>query len=172
MQYGALQSALETETALQLAAAWDPVNRTIVSTSLSTRGRLTVLAPSDVSRLPAGSAGALRSALTGGEMAVVPGEVATAKTWWTVGRSGFVRAIVEPGGGMVKNTGKLVTNRYAIKRVGAVVKAGQRPPGGGNEGAMMQKQGADSATTVGEASGDAVRSFFRKVYSSGFEPVK
>ena len=100
LQYGALQSALETETALQMAAAWDPADRTIISTSLAMAGRLTVLAPSDLQRLPAGSAGALRKALRGGDLAVVPGEVATAAAWWTVARSGLVRAIVEPGGGM------------------------------------------------------------------------
>jgi hypothetical protein len=100
LRYGALQSALETETTLRLATAWDPADRIVVSTSLAMSGDLTVLAPSDVQRLPAGSAGALRKALHGGELAVVPGNVATATAWWTVARSGFVRAIVEPGAGM------------------------------------------------------------------------
>ena len=100
LQYGVLESALETETTLRLAAAWDPAGRTVVSTSLAMSSRLTVLAPSDVERLPARSAGALRTALRGGELAVVPGDVAAATAWWTVARSGFVRAIVEPGAGM------------------------------------------------------------------------
>jgi len=102
LQYGALQSALETETALRLAAAWDPADRTVVSTSLAMGGRLSVLAPSDVPQLPAGSAGALREALRDGDLAVVAGDVATATAWWTVAQSGFVRAIVEPGAGMSK----------------------------------------------------------------------
>ena len=100
LQYGALQSALETETALQLAAAWDPADREIVSTSLAMGGRLTVLAPADVERLPAGSARALAKALRAGDLAVVPGDPSTARAWWTIARSGFARAIVEPGAGM------------------------------------------------------------------------
>jgi hypothetical protein len=79
---------------------------------------LTVLAPPDVQRLPAGSAGALRKALGGGELAVVPGDVATATAWWTVARSGFVRAIVEPGAGFTKVGG-----------VGAGTGTGKRHPG-------------------------------------------
>ena len=100
LQYGALQSALETETTLQMAAAWDPTDRTIVSTSLAMGPHLTVLAPADVQRLPAGSAGALRKALRDGDLVVVPGEVSKAVAWWTVARSGLVRAIMEPGAGM------------------------------------------------------------------------
>ena len=65
---------------------------------------LTVLAPSDVERLPAGSAGALRKALRAGDLAVVPGDVAKAAAWWTVARSGFVRAIIEPGGWHVEKS--------------------------------------------------------------------
>ena len=99
LQYGALQSALETETALRMAAAWDPTDRIVFSTSLAMNTALTMLTPSDVTRLPAASAEALKSALRGGDLAIVPGQVSTATAWWTVARSGSIRAVVNPGAG-------------------------------------------------------------------------
>jgi hypothetical protein len=160
LQYGALQSALETETGLRLAAAWDPADRTIVSTSLAMGSQLTVLAPSDVQRLPAGSAGALKSALRGGDLAVVPGDVATATAWWTVARSGFARAIIEPGAG-----------GFRVGPVGGASGAGGRRPGqqggrgrGGaaNEyGTLVNKVGQATKEVAGRG-GQAVRDTFER----------
>jgi hypothetical protein len=156
LQYGVLESALETETTLQLAAAWDPVGRTVVSTSLATGGHLTVLVPSDVERMPAGSAGALRKALRAGELAVVPGDVAKAAAWWTVARSGFVRALMEPGAGM--------SGAGGIRPVGGGSGPGNNPRqgGGGSSGqyAHMVKKAADMAKQVGQRGGKVIRDGF------------
>lgn len=160
LEYGALQSALETETTLRLAAAWDAAGRTVVSTSLAMGSHLTVLAPSDVQRLPAGSAGALRRALRGGDLVIVAGDVATATAWWTVARSGFVRAIVEPGAGMSK-----------VAPVQPGPGAGKRHPGqqGGN-----QNKGAGEyigvVRKVGEATKDAAAKGGR-VIRDGFDRI-
>jgi len=149
MQYGALMSGLETETALQLAAAWDPAHRTVISTSLSSRGPLTVVAPGDAGRLPTGSADALRAALVRGEFAVVSGEVGTATSWWTVAPSGFVRAIVEPGAGMSKIAGTVYkASRYAITPVGAAAQAGNNLGRGGGGGAgVAERQAVEKVAT-------------------------
>lgn len=108
-RYGLLQSALETETILRLAAAWDAADRTIITTSLSMGPPLTVFAPTDIGRLPDTTSPALVRALRGGETVVVPGEVARATAWWTVAASGFVRAILAPGtgGGKIGGGGRM-----------------------------------------------------------------
>jgi hypothetical protein len=153
LQYGALQSALETETALQLAAAWDPANRAIVSTSLAMGERLTVLASPDVEHLPAGSAGALATALRAGDLAVVPGDVSTARAWWTVAPSGFVRAIVEPGFGM-----------SAIGKVGPAgpgTGAGRRHPGQQRGGSGKGKEYTELVQEVAVKTARTVDTFER-----------
>ena len=152
LQYGALESALETETTLRLAAGWDPADRAIVSTSLALGRQLTVLAPSDVERLPAGSAGALRKALRAGDLAVVSGDVAKATAWWTVARSGFVRAIMESGAGMsaIVKTG---ANRYKVVRkmpASKVTPRGHSTNESAEVTAEMQAASQEGGKAVGE----------------------
>jgi hypothetical protein len=48
---------------------------------------------------------ALRHAVEDGSIVVVPDDVATADTWWTVSASGAVRSILNPGIGAGKVTG-------------------------------------------------------------------
>jgi hypothetical protein len=157
LQYGALESALETETTLRLAAAWDPADRTIVSTSLAMGSQLTVLAPSDVEHLPAGSAGALRKALRDADLAVVTGDVAKATAWWTVARSGFVRAIMESGAGMstIIRTGG---NAYKVVRKAPASKV--KPRGHGNEYGTVTSEVQGAAEEGGEAVGEFFKDEF------------
>jgi hypothetical protein len=147
LQYGALQSALETEIGLRFAAASDPDGRTIVSTSLATGGRLTVLAPPDVQQLPARSASSLRQALLAGNLAVVPGDVAAAQVWWTVARSGFVRAIIQPRAG----------GFWTVTRKPAGSGPGNNSGGSSGKYASMVKTKGEEAKQVGQAMGRGVR---------------
>lgn len=153
LHYGSLQSALETETALQLAAAWDPAGRTIVSTSLAMTDRLVVLEPASAGSLLPGAARALAAALRAGETAVVPGDVSRARAWWTVARSGFVRAIAEPGFGM-----------SAIGKVGAPGPgggAGRRHPGQQRGGSGKGKEYTELVQEVAVKTTRAVDTFER-----------
>ena len=168
LQYGALQSALETEAGLRLAAAWDPADRTIVSTSLATGGNLTVLAPSDVQRLPAGSAGSLTKALRGGDLAVVPGDVATATAWWTVARPGFVRAIMETGAGMSKLGG---AGRRVVRKP-PPTPVGRQRHGGGNEYGTVESTVEGVAEEGAEQVGYSVQSKFSDVSAAQIGKMK
>ena len=170
LQYGALQSALETEAGLRLAAAWDPADRTIVSTSLATGGNLTVLAPSDVQRLPAGSAGALRNALRAGDLVVVTGDVAKATAWWTVARSGFVRAIMETGAGMSKVGGAGAGRKVVRKPPPTPV--GRQRHGGGNEYGTVESTVEGVAEEGAEQVGYSVQSKFSDVSAAQIGKMK
>jgi hypothetical protein len=167
LEYGVLQSALETETALQLAAIFDPDGRTITSTSLAMTSPLSVLAPTDGQGLPAGSAGALRKALRGGGLAIVPGEVSKAVAWWTVAPSGFVRAVMEPGAGMSKIGG----GKGKVPKIpGGPSKNMKRNPGqrnssntGGNESVVVRRAVADNTLDTMEQAGDVFESNVKNV---------
>jgi hypothetical protein len=155
LQYGALQSALETETGLRFAAAWNPAGRSIVSTSLATGGSLSVLAPADADRLPERSAASLRRALRAGDLAVVPGDVATAQAWWTVGPSGFARAIIEPGTGGLKIVGEAALR---VVRKAPASGAGNNSGGGGSgQYAGMVKTQGQAAKEGGQVISGGVR---------------
>jgi hypothetical protein len=168
LQYGALQSALETEAGLRLAAAWEPAGRTIGSTSLAMGGHLTVLAPPDVERLPAGSAGALRNALRAGVLVVVTGDVAKATAWWTVARSGFVRAIMETGAGMSKLGG---AGRRVVRKP-PPTPVGRQRHGGGNEYGTVESTAEGVAEEGAEQVGHSVQSKFSDVSAAQIGKMK
>ncbi len=93
--YGALESALETEATLQRAAGVSDQPSTLVSTSLDMMQPLTVL-----DSAASGTVGppALRAATDAGAIAVVLGDPATARTWWTVDpATGATKAVLDPG---------------------------------------------------------------------------
>jgi hypothetical protein len=121
------------------------------------RGREVAIPASDVERLPAGSAGALRKALRAGDLAVVSGDVAKATAWWTVARSGFVRAIMESGAGMsaIVKTG---ANRYKVVRKMPASKV--KPRGHGNEYGTVTSEVEGAAEEGGEVAGRFVRDEF------------
>lgn len=92
--YGALESALETQDALNGAAS-DPSNTQLMSASLSMDQPLSVV---DGSSVPADASPAIRDATTSGLLAIVPGAASSAKVWWTVDpQSGETRAVLDPG---------------------------------------------------------------------------
>jgi hypothetical protein len=94
--YGAAETALETEFGLRAARSGDPDGRQLIGTSLAMRQPLSVV--TDVAQA-AGAPDALLSALTGGAIAIVPGDVAGTRTWWTVMPSdGQTESILAPDG--------------------------------------------------------------------------
>ena len=93
--YGAAQTALETEFILRAAEAFDPGARQLLGVSFAMGLPLTVV--SDVTEA-AGAAPAMLAAVESGAMAVVPGDVASARTWWTISKAdGLTRSILDPG---------------------------------------------------------------------------
>ena len=101
--YGTLQTALETQFALGHAALLDPTDRVNTGASLAGAGTPTLLRPEDAGTLPDGTSPALRRALDGGSLVVVPGDPAASLTWWTIDpATGATRSILDPGlGGVV-----------------------------------------------------------------------
>lgn len=99
--YGVLESALETEALLQSAAFAEPEGLALEGASLSMMRPLVAVV--DRAGLPDEADPALAAAVAAGDVAVVPGDPATATTWWTVALGdGSTRAIVTPGlGGAV-----------------------------------------------------------------------
>jgi hypothetical protein len=98
--YGAVETALETQlTALRGQKVFiDP--GTTIGASLSMDQPLTVIDPSDGSTIPSTASPVLLAALQQGQIAVVPGEPATARTWWTVDpATGQTRSVIDPGYG-------------------------------------------------------------------------
>jgi len=102
--YGVLEAALETETGLQVASAFDPGDRQLVGAGLSTGSTraLAVLTRDDISTLPATAPVALVRALEADHIVVVPGDAATSSVWWTIATAdGTTRSILDPGLGAI-----------------------------------------------------------------------
>ncbi len=95
--YGALESAIETESSLRRAAGLSDEPISLAGTSLDMSQPLQLLDGEDV---PATGARALRDSLDAGSLAVVVGAPATSRTWWAIDpTTGTTRAILDPGTG-------------------------------------------------------------------------
>lgn len=101
--YGTLETALETQFALGHAALLDPTDRVNMGASLAGAQTPTLWRPEDAGTLPNGTSHVLRDSLEGGSLVVVPGDPATARTWWTIdAATGVTRSVLDPGlGGAV-----------------------------------------------------------------------
>ena len=94
--YGAAETALETEFGLRAAGSGDPDGRQLIGTSLGMDEPLSVVASAAQG---AGAPDALLDAITAGAIAIVPGDVAGARTWWTVMPSdGQTESLLTPDG--------------------------------------------------------------------------
>jgi hypothetical protein len=114
--YGALQTALETELALQRAAAVEPSSRTVGSVSLDMPGPLTFVDPGDAGTLPSAAA-SLGAALSEGHVAVVVGDATEARSFWAIDpTTGATSSIQEPG----LRYGYVAGGNYANAVVGGV----------------------------------------------------
>ncbi len=93
--YGALEGAFETEYALANASALTADGRVLEGVSFDMGEPLTVLAAGDEAR-PAAAGADLDVVLDAGGLAVVPGDVAAARTWWEIGPDVATRSVLAP----------------------------------------------------------------------------
>ncbi|CAN5835663.1 hypothetical protein BH23CHL8_BH23CHL8_11710 [soil metagenome] len=93
--YGALAGAIESEYVLANAAGLDPEGRVIEGVSFEMGQPLTVLTTPDEG-LPVRADASLVAIMAAGGLAVVPGEVAAADTWWEVSEDGTTRSVLAP----------------------------------------------------------------------------
>lgn len=101
--YGALQAAAETELALLDATLLDPASRTLDAVSLRMAEPLTVIGSGDA--MPLSADDRLSALLDAGGIAVVPGDVAGATTWWEIAADGATRSVLAPAMGGVGGVG-------------------------------------------------------------------
>ncbi|CAN5640906.1 hypothetical protein BH23CHL8_BH23CHL8_30170 [soil metagenome] len=95
--YGVLQTALETELALQRAAAVDAASRTVGSVSLETGRGLTLLGDEEAADLPVAARAAQR-AHDEGALVLVAGDTREAEWFWTIQPgTGGTSSVREPG---------------------------------------------------------------------------
>jgi transglutaminase-like putative cysteine protease len=104
--YGALEGAVETEMTLANASALDAASRTMEGVSFDMAQPLTVVTAADGVR-PEAAAVDLERLLGAGGLAVVPGDVAAARTWWELSPDATTRSVLAPrlGGGGVRGPG-------------------------------------------------------------------
>jgi hypothetical protein len=143
--YGALQAALETDQALGRAGGLSDTPGELSGASLAMSQPLQVLTGTAATGVPA-----LREAVDAGSLAVVAGDPARARTWWTVDpATGMTRAVLDPGSGGVN--GKIAwgsirhrppvvhrgggggANTWYLNDDGSITRTpkGTRPPAGG-----------------------------------------
>jgi hypothetical protein len=118
--YGSLETALETQlTALRGQKVFSDAGTTL-GTSLSMDQPLTVIDPSGSASLPSSASPGLVEAVKAGQIAIVPGDPATSRVWWTVDpATGETRSIVDPGYG-----GQLATG---VPELGPAASVDQNP---------------------------------------------
>lgn len=118
--YGAMQTAIETEFSLHRLPADLTASAEFDGVSHSMDEPLHVIEPIPVPDLPAGTAEALVDATGSGRIVVVPGDVESAASWWTIDPgTGVTRSILEPGlGGAVRRqTGQPAAERILHAQV-------------------------------------------------------
>jgi hypothetical protein len=160
--YGALQAAFETEYALSNSTSFEAQGMRLQGVSFDMAKALTVVSSSGP-EIPAADE-RLTAILSSGGLAVVPGDPATASTWWEIASDGSTRSIVAPSIGAGIGSGKLPS---VPRGVTPVPKA---PPGGrhnrGNKGG-----GTEYPNTLkpSEAASPAVQKVARKAAEDTFE---
>jgi hypothetical protein len=104
--YGALEGAFETEYALANASALEPEGLLLEGVSFDMAQPLHVVGAADDVR-PDAAAEDLDALLQSGGLAVVPGDVTTARTWWEVAPDAGTRSVLAPrlGGNGVGGVG-------------------------------------------------------------------
>jgi hypothetical protein len=156
--YGALQGALETEYGLTGAGSVAPDGRTLVGVSLAMGQPLSTLDGADES-LPAASDHGLEAILDAGGFAVVPGDVAAARTWWEVGSDGTTRAVLAPRmGGWWSSWVRRFSPAYRVQpSSGSYPGGGQqnRPGTEYQQGLGVSEQATPGAQVQAEISKDA-----------------
>jgi hypothetical protein len=153
--YGALTGALETEFVLSGASLLDPATRTLSSASFDTTQPLTLLTDAS-GTIPAAADGSLAEVLADGGLAVVPGDVATAHSWWEIAHDGTTRAVLAPRLGSSSKIGGLNPNSPAYR---VQPKSGSSPGGnqqgrrGPGERGIIEQEVVPAAETTGKQVG-------------------
>jgi hypothetical protein len=155
--YGVLQSAVETEASLRRARAFDPGTVALEGVSFRMAEPLTL--EDDAASIPPGATDGLRASVGSGLLAIVPGDPATARTWWEVDpATGATRAVLAPASGgvnggirwgtirhrppVVHRGGGGGANSWGVTRDGRIVR-------GYDPDAPVRRAGARAATCRG-----------------------
>jgi hypothetical protein len=166
--YGTLEGALETEFVLSGADLLDPAGRLLVSASFDTTRPLTVVTDDD-GPIPAAADAGLDGILASGGLAVVPGDVATARTWWEIGPDGSTRSVIAPRLGSSIRGGRPGPSS-PLTRVqpksgtnpGGKQHQGRRGPG---ERGLVEQQVVPAAETTGKELGYSTADKFTQASS-------
>lgn len=108
--YGTLETALETEQAMRIAANGG-VGASVQSVSTLMGGPLTVLGPDLGAPSDLGIPGDLAAALREGRLVVVPGDPSTTLGWWTIAPDGSTRSTRPGGAGWTRFISPDITKR-------------------------------------------------------------
>ena len=97
--YGALEGALESQFLLSRIGAGGLSGGQLEGVSFGLSGPATLVTDAGPA-VPVGASKVLAQDISGGQIAVVPGDMATANAWWRIDpRTGVSQAITDPGGG-------------------------------------------------------------------------
>lgn len=100
--YGVMQAAIETEFGLHRLPSDLAADAEFEGVSHAMTEPLQVIDPDPAPVLPEGTARALADAAADGRIVVVPGDIASARAWWTIDpRTGVARSVLDPGLGGV-----------------------------------------------------------------------
>jgi hypothetical protein len=160
--YGALEGALETEFVLSGAGLLDPATRVVASASFDTTRPLTVVSNVD-GPIPAAADASLGSILAAGGLAVVPGDVVTARTWWEIAPDGTTRSVIAPRLG---SSGRIGGPNPRSPSYRVQPKPGSNPGGnqkgrrGPGERGMVEQAVVPAAETTGKEIGYSSASKF------------
>jgi hypothetical protein len=159
--YGAVQAALETEYLLSTASSFQPDSLALEAVSFDMAQPLTVL-DSTSTVLPSAAGPELAATLASGGFAVVPGDPASASTWWQVGPDATTRSILAPRLGGSSFWGRLLSPLYRVQP-----KLGSQPGGNGKGGRGGTEypntlEPSKAATPTAQAASQVARDTFQQ----------
>lgn len=159
--YGVLQGAQETETTRSNATAFERGGVSLAGVSFDmTRPLLVLDGTSTV--VPQAADSHLADALAAGGLAVVPGDPASATTWWQIDPDGTTRSVLAPSLGGSWSIGKLFSPLFRVQP-----KLPSQPGGngqgsrGGNE-YQNTLEPSKEATPVVESAGNVAKDTFQR----------
>ena len=159
--YGALQAALETEYTLSNASSFQQQGLTLDGVSFDMAQPLNVLA-ADATTLPTAAGPELAETLAAGGLAVVPGDPASASTWWQIAPDGTTRSVLAPrlgGSGLI---GKLLSPLFRVQPKLPSQPGGNGKGGRGGNDYQNALEPSKQATPAAEAAGQVARDTFQE----------
>jgi transglutaminase-like putative cysteine protease len=159
--YGALQAALETEYMLSIASTLQPEGLTLQGVSFDMAQPLIVL-DAAATVLPGAADEVLASTLAAGGLAIVPGDVSSASTWWQVGPDGTTRSIIAPRMGASGSIGKKLSPAFRVQPKQPSQPGGNGKGGRGGNEYQNSLEPSKQATPVAQAAGNVTRDTFQQ----------